>query len=776
MSTIGPNERCPCGSGKKFKKCCDGPQVVHISSADRATALAGVEHFVETAFVEDEGVAWDEFYEEGEEELGENERSSEACFEGWFWFDRPLSDGRTVVRAMLDSDFPLTKGERQYLEQMRDSVMRVWEIMDVRPGTSMTLQDVLDGSRVTVLERTASRGVPLHEWIAARVNPRGPSGGAELELGVLPIPRLLHRQLLEGLQGDRKGYSGTTTAFFKELAPSFHHLWAQALLDPPVPTLQNRDGDTMTTTLVRFDVVDRELVAGALDRPATFQREEEGRWTWLGKDKAGELTMLGTLRLEGEDRLVLETNSVERGGRGRALLERAAGAGVRHAGTTHEDMQRQVKDGLRIGSGREPVGNGLPPDVNESMVLDFYARHYRKWLDEPVPALDDKTPRAAAGNPPLRSRLIDLLHGLVNLYQTALQNGEPAYDPSWMWEELRLPTDAEEPNPEHRQPPLLAHERICLLAPGAGEMCRAIARRSRSEPGFDPHATLTDEEFASELDVQRLIRENAWLGPHVRLLLNFEIHSRKTFWVDGALAWMLGKTDIDVPGSDLRLPFPSFALVFTDRPTLSCAERLLASQGASPLAGHLLRVLTVYVTEPSAHAIQVDLVMDALAADPPQIVRYTLALSDRTPVRQAILAALPTERLGAQVSTTVPLQSLLQVIVNAVLYATSAGVEPQVRPPRARPAASPSSTAPPELVASDEVYYLPGTIDISRLRQLRELERIEDGRVLLHRFMVRGHWRRPAAAHKEQRLRWIEPYWKGPDMAATIERAYRLKP
>ncbi|MBM4321625.1 MAG: hypothetical protein FJ125_17200, partial [Deltaproteobacteria bacterium] len=47
---------------------------------------------------------------------------------------------------------------------------------------------------------------------------------------------------------------------------------------------------------------------------------------------------------------------------------------------------------------------------------------------------------------------------------------------------------------------------------------------------------------------------------------------------------------------------------------------------------------------------------------------------------------------------------------------------------------------------------------------------------LMHRFMVRGHWRRPAASWKEQRPRWIEPYWKGPDMAAIVEREYRLKP
>jgi hypothetical protein len=46
----------------------------------------------------------------------------------------------------------------------------------------------------------------------------------------------------------------------------------------------------------------------------------------------------------------------------------------------------------------------------------------------------------------------------------------------------------------------------------------------------------------------------------------------------------------------------------------------------------------------------------------------------------------------------------------------------------------------------------------------------------MSRFMVRGHWHRPAKAWKQQRPRRIRPYWKGPDMAAMIERAYRLKP
>jgi hypothetical protein len=44
------------------------------------------------------------------------------------------------------------------------------------------------------------------------------------------------------------------------------------------------------------------------------------------------------------------------------------------------------------------------------------------------------------------------------------------------------------------------------------------------------------------------------------------------------------------------------------------------------------------------------------------------------------------------------------------------------------------------------------------------------------RFIVRGYWPGPASGWKDQRMRWIEPYWKGPDIAAVIKRAYKLKP
>jgi hypothetical protein len=111
--------------------------------------------------------------------------------------------------------------------------------------------------------------------------------------------------------------------------------------------------------------------------------------------------------------------------------------------------------------------------------------------------------------------------------------------------------------------------------------------------------------------------------------------------------------------------------------------------------------------------------------------------------------------------------------VNAILYATSARVEAEVRD---APAANRRPPRPTLQVSSESVYFLPGAIEISQLRRMQALERIPDGRAILRRFMVRGHWRRAAANWSDQRMRWIAPHWKGPDMAVIIERTYKLKP
>jgi hypothetical protein len=61
-----------------------------------------------------------------------------------------------------------------------------------------------------------------------------------------------------------------------------------------------------------------------------------------------------------------------------------------------------------------------------------------RWLDEPVPALDGRTPREAAALKSARPQLISLLKGMENLSERDRRAGRPAYDFGWMWGELGL--------------------------------------------------------------------------------------------------------------------------------------------------------------------------------------------------------------------------------------------------------------------------------------------------------------------------------------------------
>jgi hypothetical protein len=77
----------------------------------------------------------------------------------------------------------------------------------------------------------------------------------------------------------------------------------------------------------------------------------------------------------------------------------------------------------------------------------------------------------------------------------------------------------------------------------------------------------------------------------------------------------------------LRVPFPCFALIFTDRYTLSLAERKLSADRDSRLAGHFLKVATVYVTEErgaSSRTLHLGFALDALGADPPYLMELVV--------------------------------------------------------------------------------------------------------------------------------------------------------
>jgi hypothetical protein len=112
---------------------------------------------------------------------------------------------------------------------------------------------------------------------------------------------------------------------------------------------------------------------------------------------------------------------------------------------------------------------------------------------------------------------------------------------------------------------------------------------------------------------------------------------------------------------------------------------------------------------------------------------------------------------------------LLRLVVNAVLYTTSADYRKEWREP-APPAHAPNRA----ILSGDGVYYLPGRITIGPQQAGDAQAGTRTGTTIVQRFWVRGHWRRPHTSWQDQRVRWIAPYLKGPEMAAIAEREYAL--
>jgi hypothetical protein len=239
MAKIGPNELCTCGSGRKFKKCCGDPRATdRYTRDDRAAVFDRLNHYIDTFATGEEDAASDEFWGEFAGRADELPPERAELFGDvehlWFVFDRCGADGTSVADRLL-AGAELTAGQRAFLTALRRSSMRIYEVTDASPGASLTLRDAIEGGSVTVNERQASRTIARHEYLAARIVPQGPSGGPEIEAGLLHIAPQVKQPLLGRIEGERARFveahgAGDLTAFYKRLPALFHEVWVGTML------------------------------------------------------------------------------------------------------------------------------------------------------------------------------------------------------------------------------------------------------------------------------------------------------------------------------------------------------------------------------------------------------------------------------------------------------------------------------------------------------------------------------------------------------------------
>lgn len=461
MSKIGRNDPCPCGSGKKYKKCC-------LASADasdfqfrwfRQVHAELISKIIE--FASDEfktpliQAAWMEFNEE--ETLGPYDPadSMNVLFMPWFLFNWTIElkptqrhDFSNVTIAELFLMANKVSAEEEAL--LRGAIRCPYtlsEVIEVQPGSGFVLFDLLRRIQYGVVERTASQTLKRGEIIyCATSEVRG------LRSNVGTGPYALRPTAKRNVVELRKWILGQTGADeltaedlldFEADIRSLYLTQIEAKLRPP--RLVNTDGDPLVPQKVYYDIDSANEAFHALkdlakgERKALLLRDavlEDGLIVkadipWLGgkeearKRLAGPV-LLGNLKLD-RHTLVADVNSYRRAERIRGLIERRMGTAARYKTTLIESIEPRFQERWKAAAAGSsgPSNRATEGSQNVAIALDdspelrammeeTVRQHWKSWFDLPVPALNDMTPRHAAktevGRELLESLLLEYEH------------------------------------------------------------------------------------------------------------------------------------------------------------------------------------------------------------------------------------------------------------------------------------------------------------------------------------------------------------------------------
>jgi len=317
-------------------------------------------------------------------------------------------------------------------------------VQDVIPGESLVLKDLFTRRSITVLERSASQSLGKWDALFTRVVRMGDVG---LITGpVLEVPRRKLQWAIDSLKklknepGDR---SVTWARFFKKHWADIPFIWFLMWVAPLKGlALQNFDGHELRDISVTYSLVKGggARAADRLDAMKELSGNDDGRWSWIEERDRGTLenVSLALVALEG-DSVVLQVNSREREAKVRERIDHVLGELVVEVERSDEAMDMETMQ-----QGPRPVDDDredepIPLDVQRQVVHQMLATHYRRWLDEPVPALDGLTPREAAAKRSHRQRVISLLKGIeVDAARRGPDDPAAGFDFGWLWKELSI--------------------------------------------------------------------------------------------------------------------------------------------------------------------------------------------------------------------------------------------------------------------------------------------------------------------------------------------------
>ncbi|MEW6408281.1 MAG: SEC-C metal-binding domain-containing protein [Patescibacteria group bacterium] len=438
MPKIGRNDSCPCGSGKKYKKCCllkeeekENQQEIKVRSTQKAfdyidekypQIIEKVSLLLLGPYLEDIKKKPDLIPPDFLHQLINEYMLID--FE-----DEELDT--TLLKIYLKEQGPnLSPDELKYLNALVNTFKTLYEVLEIKEDREVLLQDYFSKQKFLVKEKLGTKNFVKWDLIFARIEKI--NNFYYLTGPVVGFPREADFQLNELkkiYKKEKKLYKNNQEMWLFDFRHLMTPLIFQQLIDYYINfklTIINKEGDLFTFCQAKSQITNYDEIKRYLSENFELASDEpkEKVYSWLDKNNS----VIASFYLR-RNELIIETNSEER-------LKRIKRNYIKKLLSWTKNWQYTIKDidatlaehkDEEVSSSQDEVSL----EIADQIAKDFLKKHYKKWLDMPIPMLDNLTPREAAKQKTAKGKLVELLKLMENRRERGARE-DSQLNPEWV--------------------------------------------------------------------------------------------------------------------------------------------------------------------------------------------------------------------------------------------------------------------------------------------------------------------------------------------------------
>ncbi len=461
---IGRNEVCPCGSGKKYKKCCllkkegsfeESGLLLEAENRMNNKIFAYYSTQADNALTARAGklLFGDDFNLSA---LCENQ-AQEVMLNQFAIFDYKHSDGLTLFEKFRAERYQaLDEDEKRVTNQWSESCWGMFEIQEVYPGQGSFIKDVFTNKEYNLQDIASSSILKRWDIVFAKIYPLGNVwrfgciGFLSGQMHKIRVTTFIQ----ETYDEYRKRKIVASLEEFIRLYPNII-IKSEFSYKPPYPKMISAEGDEMEICEAVYRLNNPDEVVKILEKQSDFSQADikmdaagnpvKYIISWLNAgDSAGVVGITPGRRppnlvdfshdLDSQDaarilgnviinvsQLSIETTTKKRMTAGKKRIEALLGNQARHIHDRVTSLEQYLREHKEI-SQRQPEED-IPKEIKDEFVAKQLEIYASKWADLSIPMLEGLSPREASMTQSGEKLLAELFKYMENMEMRAERFG-----------------------------------------------------------------------------------------------------------------------------------------------------------------------------------------------------------------------------------------------------------------------------------------------------------------------------------------------------------------